>query len=108
MNLITNESINEIFDAINVAFSELQERTKPLLKELITVFILKSDTENYDVMREYQCFDRGLIGGYEKTGKLPAAKEIASKYGVYEASASRTLNNFLAKIKEIDIIKNQL
>ena len=48
-----------------------------------------------------------MIEDYEKTGKLPAVKEIAGKYGVNEASASRMLNNFLAKTKEILLTEHQ-
>ena len=93
----------KILKILSASYEELQERTKPIIRKLITVYLIKS-IEDKDAIKEYfeklGYIDDGIVENYLKEDKLPTAKEIASSFGVTEASASRTLNNFLEKIRK--------
>lgn len=97
------DDAKQILKTLSIAYEELQERTKPIIRKLITVYLIKA-IEDKDAIKDYfdklVYIDDEIVETYLKEDALPTAKEIATSFGVTEASASRTLNNFLEKIRK--------
>ena len=96
--LETTEEIEEIFTRIERAFRSLQTRQKPIVSDLITVkihaFLTKKQAEKFSFV------SRSIMREWSQYGTMPTQRDIAKKYGRDEASISRTLNNFLSKLKK--------
>lgn len=101
--LVKTDEARQILKAISFSYSELQERTRPIIKKLITIYILKA-IEDKVAVNEYckglDYIDGTIMEAFLKDETVPTAREIATMFGVNEASASRTLNNFLEKVRK--------
>jgi hypothetical protein len=97
------EFVREIVSLIDAAFREQQERTKPLLAKMLTALIIEelavvSLMER--TVRGAAFWDADIYADYKADGGIPTNREISAVLGVHEASASRTLKNFLEKIRQ--------
>jgi len=98
--MVKIESLRKIVDRIDTAFIEQQDRTKPILKKLLTVRLIEAIDDVSLIERvafERAFFDVEIYADYKANNKIPTARDIVGKD--HEAGASRTLNNFLKKIR---------
>lgn len=100
----SNISIRRILSQLDNFYNTLQERQKPLLSVVITFKLLDSEdaTEWIDLLDsgEYDFANRACIDFYRREKRILSQKEIAAKFDKIEASVSRTVNDFLRKLKE--------
>ena len=95
--------MEETLKWIGQVFDEQQERTKPLLRLLLTVKFIdwlqdKKKAERYLLSLPY--LDKEIIHGYLQDGVLPTAKEIGERFGDSEANVSQKFKRFWDKVKE--------
>lgn len=80
-------------DIIELTFNQLQERQKPMLAMLITskiAFLALEDERIRDILKRKKFFDEGIFEETMNRGEQIQAKEIANRFGVVEASTSRS------------------
>jgi len=94
------ESLDHILCKIDEVFNNLQERQKPLLSDLLTVMIFNNVCDDGHVPGDYSFINRELQTEIIKTGKSPTQRDIANKYGKKETHISRSINEFLKKVRE--------
>lgn len=97
------DDVEQLLKSILRVYNKLQERTKPIIRKLLTIYLIKviddpNSFENYCCHLEY--IDKTIENVYLQGGVVPSAKEISAEFGVHEASASRTFNKFLEKDRE--------
>lgn len=97
------DDVEQLLKSLLEVYKELQERTKPIIRKLLTVYLIKviddpSSFEKYCCHLEY--IDRTIEDLYLQGEAIPSAREISAEFGVNEASASRTFNKFLEKVRE--------
>lgn len=95
------ETAKEFLDIIEITYDQLQERQKPMLAMLITskIALMASEDDNLlEYIKRKTFFDEGVFEESLKRGEQLQAKEIAERFGVAEASASRTWKTFKEKI----------
>lgn len=95
------EAAREFIDIIEITFDQLQERQKPILAMLITsklAFLASEDEGLLEYIMKKTFFDESVFGESLKRGEQLQAKEIAERFGVVEASASRTWKTFKEKV----------
>lgn len=93
--------VQTLLNGIAALFVEQQERTKPMLGKLLTVWLINrlADKQAVRTYLDGQAFiDGDILRTYLQSGNLPTAKNIAEQFGVAESHASRSLNNFKEKI----------
>ncbi|MDM8209635.1 hypothetical protein [Mediterraneibacter glycyrrhizinilyticus] len=96
------EAVKEFMDIIELAFNQLQERQKPLLAMLITskiAFLALEDERIRAILKRKAFFDEGIFEETMSRGEQIQAKEIADRFGVVEASASRSWRRFKNGLK---------
>lgn len=96
------ETAKEFLDLIEITFNQLQERQKPMLAMLITskiALLANEDDKLLNFIRKKTFFDGEVFEESLKRGEQIQAKEIAKRFGVVEASASRTWKSFKEKIE---------
>lgn len=95
------ETAKEFLDLIEITYDQLQERQKPMLAMLITskiAFLTSDDDKLLKFIKKKSFFDKGIFEESLKRGEQIQAKEIAERFGVVEASASRSWKTFKEKI----------
>jgi len=95
------ETAKEFLDLIEITYDQLQERQKPMLAMLITskiAFLASDDDKLLKFIKKKSFFDKGIFEESLKRGEQIQAKEIAKRFGVVEASASRSWKTFKDKI----------
>ena len=95
------EEVSALADEIEAVFSQLQERQKPIMSELLTARLCRQFP--YQVLKQWRCcfLNDEIIETFHITGTIPSQKNIADKYGKKEASVSRTMRDFCRKIDYI-------
>ena len=93
----TAEDIEELLHRLESAYGSLQERQKPIVSDMITARICTFLTEAE--AGRFTFISNSVMEKYKKDGSVPTQRDIAQKYGRDEASISRTVNNFLRKLK---------
>lgn len=92
-------SLSDMLDEIEENFIKLQDRQKPIVADMITIKI-GDEIFEIDRLSKRYTFLSGEIGKQIKqSGKIPTQREIAEKYGKNEASISRTMKEFLNKVR---------
>jgi|GEM_PF-2515208 len=97
--------IRQVIEPIDATFKKEQNRTKPVLSDLLTAYLLtdlKSGRVLDDAAFVEKVFsgisfvNREMYARYVKSGDIPATKacEIAKTHGRFESSVSRTYSNF--------------
>ena len=93
-------SMVEVLDSIENVYLDLQERQKPIVSDMLTCKI-GLDIYEIEKISKYFTFISEEVGTIIKqTGKVPSQREIAEKYGKNEASISRTIKDFLIKVRK--------
>jgi len=93
-------SLRDMHDEIEKHFNSLQERQKPIVADMITCKIGDEIFEIEKLSKQYSFISDEVRGQIKSTGKIPTQREIADKYGKNEASISRTIKDFLKRVKE--------
>ncbi len=91
------EAVDEILMRIQREFDSLQERQKPIVSDMITIKIC-AFLEG-DVSEKYTFICSDIVKEWQVHGNMPTQRDIAHKYKRDEASISRTVKEFLKKLK---------
>lgn len=94
------EDIQELLRRLERTYRSLQQRQKPIVSDMITAKICTFLTEAE--AGKFTFISDSVLERYRKNGTIPTQRDIAQKYGRDEASISRTINNFLKKLKRED------
>lgn len=99
--IVGNEAVSDWLYEIDEVFSEIQERQKPIVTDLLTIKLC--DQLPYHILSECQCrfLNSDIIETWHLTGDLPSQKEIAEKHKKKEASVSRSLREFCKKVNSV-------
>lgn len=97
--LISEDAVPELLLRIDKAFNSLQARQKPVIADLLTVRIWPELSDRHRTANRFSFISGDIVQIYIETGAMPAQRSIAAKYGRDEASVSRTVNEFLKRIK---------
>ncbi len=103
--IIQYEAAREFLELLEITFNQLQERQKPMLAMLITsklALIVNEDERLLEFIKSKSFFDDSIFAESLQRGEQIQAKEIAEKFGVVEASVSRTWKSFKEKINSED------
>lgn len=92
------EEVGAILERIEKVFSSLQARQQPIVSDMITIKICSFLTETQG--GKFSFVSAAVMEEWIKCGTLPTQRDISKKYGRDEASISRTLKDFLNKLKK--------
>ena len=96
----TAENIKELLHRIEREYVSLQQRQKPIVSDMMTAkicaFLTEAEAGRFTFVSD------SVLERYRRNGTVPTQRDIAQKYGRDEASISRTVNNFLKKLKRED------
>lgn len=99
---IEDEIVKEKIIAINSIFNSQRDISKGILSKLLTARLVELFFE-FDliewVVEKTSFIDPDILKAFLKRKEVPTAREIANISEIHEASASRTLNNFLDKLR---------
>ena len=93
------ERCKALLDKIEEEFCRLQERTMPIVSAMMTVRICKTVCDNRISVDGYSFIDREIIMDYVCRGHVPTQRDIADRFGKNETSVSRTVKEFVEKLK---------
>lgn len=94
-----NISIEDLLCRIETQYEELQERTKPLVSAALTVRMCSIICQSKIEVKKYRFIDESIVKEYITKRNLPTQRDIANRFGKNEASLSRTMKDFLEKLK---------
>lgn len=97
-SIYEEEAIEEIFHAIETVFQGLQQRQKPMLSDMITIKLCDQISEKQS--RQYCFISKEIMDAWTTTGVLPSQRDIAKKYGRDETSMSRSVKDFINKLRK--------
>ena len=92
-------SAEDLFSKIEKAFSSLQDRQKPIVSDMITIRIWSELLDHQSTKKNYTFISDDVVQECFSSGTVPTQRNIAQKYGRDEASISRTVKEFLKKLK---------
>ena len=92
--------IEEAFSRIEMSFAELQKRQKPILADLLSITFCETIVKHKFEYANYSFVNAEIVEDFIKNNKLPTQNWVAEKYNRNKASISRTLNEFIEKIKK--------
>ncbi len=90
-------SIEDLLAKLDTVFISLQDRQKPIVSDMITARIWSILSERQG--KSYSFISVEAVEIYERTGQVPTQRAIADKYVRDEASISRTVKEFIKKLK---------
>lgn len=93
------DSAEDFFAKIEKAFSSLQDRQKSIVSDMITIKIWLVLLDRQSTKKKYTFISDDVVQECLATGTVPTQRSIAQKYGRDEASISRTVKEFLKKLK---------
>lgn len=93
-------SLTELLDQVEAAYSKAQERQKPIISDMLTIRIGLDIWEIEKLAKKYEFISFEISESIKHTGNVPTQRDIAEKYGKNEASVSRTMKEFLKKVRE--------
>ena len=103
--IIQYEAAKEFLDLLELTFDQLQERQKRMLSMMITskiALFVKEDERLLKFIKSKSFYDESIFAESIHRGEQIQAKEIAERFGIVEASASRTWKSFREKVKSGD------
>ncbi len=103
--IIEYDAAQEFLDLLELTYDQLQERQKPMIAMLITTkiaLLVNEDVRLVEHFKQKSYYDENIFYQSLERGEQIQAKEIAEKFGVVEASASRSWKTFKEKIKAKD------
>ncbi len=95
--LANEDAANSFLLVVEKVFNTLQERQKPIISDLLTIRLCSSLSK--DKFDRFSFINKSILQEWFMEGTIPTQRDIAKKYNRNEASISRTLNDFLKKIK---------
>ena len=98
-DMMDAEACAVLLSKIENAYLTCQERQKPLLSAMMTIKICEVICSCGISVESYSFVDKEIIETYIKCGTLPTQRDIATRFDKNEASVSRTVKEFLEKIK---------
>lgn len=98
LGLESEEEVEGILSRIEEAFCTLQSRQKSIVSDMITIRICAFLTER--MAEKYSFISESVMSKWIENGEVPTQREIAKKYGRNEASISRTIKDFIGKIRK--------
>jgi len=96
------DSVGDLLQTIENAFDGLQERQKAIVSDMVTIRIWSIMEEMNSSEKQYRFVSKDVVAEYELTGVMPTQRQIADKYNRDEASVSRSMKEFLKKLKLIN------
>lgn len=90
-------SIEDLFSKVENVFNSLQDRQKPIVSDIITARIWSMLSEHQG--QSYNFVNREMFEICKKNGQAPTQRAIADKHGRDEASISRSMKDFIKKLK---------
>lgn len=103
--ILQDEARKEFLNLLESTYNQLQERQKQMFAMLITsklAFSVCDDDELMSFIRQKTFFDESVFEESLQRGEQIQAKEIAKRFGVVEASVSRSWKTFKDKLKSGD------
>ena len=97
--LLGREACASVLSNVEAAFLACQDRQKPLLSVMLTAKIAAVVCQHEIPVSDFTFVDKQLLAEYIQTGTIPTQRGVAARFGKNEASLSRTLREFLEKIK---------
>ena len=100
--IIEYEEAKEFLELLELTFDQLQERQKPMLSMLITskiTLLVNEDERLSELIKSKSFYDEEVFFESLQRREQIQAKEIAEKFGVVEASVSRTWKIFREKVR---------
>lgn len=98
ISIYVEEAKTEIFNAIETVFQGLQQRQRPMLSDMITIKLCDQIYEKQS--RQYSFISKEIMDAWTTTGVLPSQRDIAKKYGRDETSVSRSVKDFINKLRK--------
>lgn len=92
-------SIEDLLSKVDTVFASLQARQKPIVSDMITARIWSLLSEKQGTIYSFISMD--VLEICRQTGQAPTQRTIAEKYGRDEASISRTVKEFIKKLRTI-------
>lgn len=91
----------EIFQEIDQIFHGCRRVQKLVISKLLTAKILAELPDFVEKGRlwQYEFWDENIYQDYLRSGVIPTARQVSIELGRNEASASRTFNHFLQKLR---------
>ena len=90
----------ETLDKIELVFNGLQDRQKAIVSDMITIKIGLDICEIEKISKNYSFLSKEVTKIIKDTGKIPTQRDIAEKYCKNEASISRTIKEFINKLRK--------
>lgn len=95
------DSVSDLLQTIEIAFDDLQTRQKAIVSDMLTIRICSILEELNSPENQYRFVSKNVVTEFEHTGVMPTQRQIANKYNRDEASASRSMKEFLKRLKKL-------
>ena len=96
-DFVEDEAAIDFLTVIEEAFDTLQERQKPIISDMLTIRICSLLPK--ETIDKLSFINKSILSEWFISGSIPTQRDIAKKYDRNEASISRTINEFLKKLK---------
>ena len=98
-SVISADNCRVVMESIQTAYDGCQERQRPILSAMLTVKIAPVVRQYAIPVSEFSFVNKQILMEYIQTDTLPTQRDIAARFDKNEASISRTVKEFLGKIK---------
>lgn len=95
------ESLSELLAKIDIVFDSLQDRQKALISDMLTIKVGSILVDIIESGKQYHFISQDILHAFNLNDEMPTQRQIAEKYGRDEASVSRSIKDFINKIKTI-------
>lgn len=93
------DSIEDLLQKISRTYAKLQDRQKPIISDMMTIRIWPVIAGDYET-DSFAFLSQDVIREYSMTGEMPSQRQIAERYHRNEASISRSVKEFLSKLRQ--------
>ena len=93
------DSVSDLLQTIENAFDGLQDRQKGIVSDMVTIRIWSVMEDLITSGKQYRFVSKDVVSKFELTGVMPTQRQIAEKYNRDETSISRSMKEFLRKLK---------
>ena len=103
--IIDKSEFHDFLLRVNHQFAQCRASQRQVISKLLTAKIIAELPELLELpmLQKSKFWDNALFSEFLYTGEVPTARELAKRLERNEASASRTLNHFLVKVREEDV-----
>lgn len=96
--VLLEDNIRTLLNVFEEEYNSLQNRTKPVIKKLLTAKLI-AEIEDSNKFKKYfngfSYIDNSMVEDFITDKTIPTAKEIAESFNMQESGVSRILNTFL-------------